>query len=90
MAHIDSATIHTADTEAAQRFYAKAFGLGDRLRLRTSQEHTTGLRGFTMALTVSQPSTADSHVASADRDGDGSHRIAINGDAGAFTDPDGS
>ncbi|MFE9746819.1 glyoxalase [Saccharothrix saharensis] len=65
MAHIDSVTIHVADTEAAERFYAKAFGLGDRLRFRVAQEHTTGFRGFTMALTVAQPSTVDSLIASA-------------------------
>ncbi|MFJ6676560.1 glyoxalase [Actinosynnema sp. NPDC091369] len=65
MAHIDSVTLHVADTGTAERFYAKAFGLGDRLRFHTAQEHTTGFRGFTMALTVSQPSTVDSLVASA-------------------------
>ena len=65
MANIDSVTIHVTDTAAAERFYAKAFGLDTQLRFRTAQEPTTGFRGFTMALTVSQPSTVDSLLDSA-------------------------
>jgi predicted lactoylglutathione lyase len=65
MATIDSVTLHVTDTDTAERFYANAFGLGSRIRLRASDEPTTGFRGFTMALTVSQPSTVDSLVKSA-------------------------
>jgi predicted lactoylglutathione lyase len=52
---IDSVTLDVADTKAAQRFYNKAFGLDQQVRLRASQEPSTGFRGFTLSLTVSQP-----------------------------------
>lgn len=65
MATIESVTLHVTDTAAAERFYANAFGLDNQIRVRASEEPTTGFRGFTMALTVSQPSTVDSLVESA-------------------------
>ncbi|MGW2182991.1 glyoxalase [Streptomyces sp. NPDC001732] len=65
MNFIESVTLDVADTEAASRFCSSAFGLDTQIRLRASQEPTTGFRGFTMALTVSQPSTVDSLVATA-------------------------
>ncbi|MCE6994984.1 glyoxalase [Saccharothrix sp. S26] len=65
MAHIDSVTIEATDTAAAERFCADAFGLDAPLRFRAAQEPTAGFRGFTMALTVAQPSTVDSLVGTA-------------------------
>lgn len=56
MTSINAITLEVADPSAAERFYNAAFGLGTRLRLRASQEPTTGFRGFTLSLTVSQPS----------------------------------
>ena len=47
---------------AAEVFYKEAFELGDALRVRESQAPTTGFRGFTLSLVVSQPSTVDSLV----------------------------
>ncbi|WP_216213105.1 VOC family protein [Amycolatopsis aidingensis] len=55
MTSIDNITLEVADLAAAERFYADAFGLGAELRLRASQEPTTGFRGFTLSLIVSQP-----------------------------------
>ena len=55
MTSIDSITLEVADLPAAERFYSAAFGLDSRLRLRASQEPTTGFRGFTLSLLVSQP-----------------------------------
>jgi len=55
MTSIDAITLEVADLTAAERFYANAFGLGDRLRLRAAQGPATGFRGFTLSLTVSQP-----------------------------------
>ena len=52
---IDSITLEAADPEAAARFYADAFGVGDRVRTRASDAPTTGFRGFTMSLVVAQP-----------------------------------
>jgi hypothetical protein len=57
MTAIESITLEVADPTAADRFYAAAFGLGDRLRLRASTVPTAGFRGFTLSLTVSQPAT---------------------------------
>jgi predicted lactoylglutathione lyase len=62
MISIDSVTLEVADTAAARRFYTTAFGLGPELRLRASQAPTSGFRGFTLSLTVSQPATVSALV----------------------------
>jgi catechol 2,3-dioxygenase-like lactoylglutathione lyase family enzyme len=62
MPSIDSITLEVADTTAAQRFYSTAFGLGPELRLRASDAPTSGFRGFTLSLTVSQPATASALI----------------------------
>ena len=59
MTSIASVTLEVADPAAADRFYSAAFGLGDRLRLRASEEPTSGFRGFTLSLVVSQPADVD-------------------------------
>jgi predicted lactoylglutathione lyase len=56
MASIESVTLEVTDPTAAGRFYT-AFGLGTHVRLIASEAPTTGFRGFTMSLTVSQPAT---------------------------------
>jgi hypothetical protein len=65
MTSIESFTLEVADPAAAERFYTTAFGLGDRLRLRASEEPTTGFRGFTLSLTVSQPANVDALIGAA-------------------------
>ncbi|MFE4451902.1 glyoxalase [Streptomyces sp. NPDC056796] len=65
MASITSVTLEVADPAAAEHFYAAAFGLGPELRVRGSEEPTAGFRGFTLSLTVSQPSTVNALVDSA-------------------------
>jgi len=62
MNFIDAITLEVADTEAAERFYSTAFGLDTQLRLRASQEPSTGFRGYTLSLTVSQPANADALI----------------------------
>jgi catechol 2,3-dioxygenase-like lactoylglutathione lyase family enzyme len=57
MTSIQSVILEVADPTAANRFYTAAFGLGDQVRLRASEAPTTGFRGFTLSLTVSQPAT---------------------------------
>ena len=59
MTSIASVTLEVADPAAADRFYSAAFDLGDRLRLRASEEPTSGFRGFTLSLVVSQPADVD-------------------------------
>lgn len=53
---IESVTLEVDDLATAESFYAAAFGLGDRLRLRASDAATSGFRGFHLSLIVSQPS----------------------------------
>ncbi|WP_199435030.1 glyoxalase [Qaidamihabitans albus] len=65
MATIEFVTIEVADTTAADRFCTAAFGVGSWMRLRASEAATTGFRGFTLSLIVSQPATVDSFVGSA-------------------------
>jgi predicted lactoylglutathione lyase len=64
-AAITSVTLEVPDPDAAGAFYRSAFGLGSQLRLRASQAPTTGFRGFTLSLVVSQPSTVDALVGAA-------------------------
>jgi uncharacterized glyoxalase superfamily protein PhnB len=65
MTSIGSITLEVADTAAAHDFYAAAFGSEPLVGLRASEEPTTGFRGFTMSLVVSQPSTVRALVDSA-------------------------
>ena len=65
MTSIELINLEVPDTAEASAFYAAAFGLGDRLGLRASEEPTTGFRGFTLSLLVSQPATVDGLVGSA-------------------------
>ena len=58
MTSIDSIILEVGDPAAAERFYTNAFGLGSRVRVRASEVPTTGFRGFTLSLVVSQPANA--------------------------------
>lgn len=62
MTSIAAVTLDVADPTAASHFYSTAFGLDTQVRLRASEAPTTGFRGFTLSLTVSQPSTVNSLV----------------------------
>jgi predicted lactoylglutathione lyase len=65
MTSIDFITLEVDDLAEAEAFYKAAFGLGTRLRLQASEAPTTGFRGFTLSLVVSQPATVDALVGSA-------------------------
>ncbi|MPY57637.1 VOC family protein [Streptomyces spongiae] len=65
MTYLTSITLEVADPTAADRFYTAAFGLGSRVRLRASDAPTTGFRGFTLSITVSQPADVNSFIDSA-------------------------
>jgi predicted lactoylglutathione lyase len=56
---IESITLEVPDPSLATTFYDAAFGLGPQLDVRASEAATTGFRGFTLSLVVSQPSTVD-------------------------------
>ncbi|HEX5114261.1 MAG TPA: glyoxalase [Pseudonocardiaceae bacterium] len=62
MTSINSVTLGVTDTDTAADFYRTAFGLTDQVNVRASDTPTTGFRGFTLSLTVSQPSTADNLI----------------------------
>ncbi|TMK88622.1 MAG: glyoxalase [Actinobacteria bacterium] len=62
---IDCVTLEVDDTGVAERFYAAAFDLDARLRLRESEAPTSGFRGFTVSLVVSQPATVDGLIGAA-------------------------
>ena len=65
MTSIESVTLDVADPTAAEHFYTAAFGLGTRVRLRASEAPTTGFRGFTLSLIVSQPATVNGLIGAA-------------------------
>ena len=61
---IDSVTLHVSDIAAAQAFYDRSFGLGERLCFRLADGQTdaqpSGFRGYTLSLVAAQP--ADVHA----------------------------
>ena len=65
MAPINSIILEVADPSASQQFCTAAFGVGSEVSLRDSQAPSTGFRGFTLSLIVSQPSTAKGFIDSA-------------------------
>jgi predicted lactoylglutathione lyase len=65
MTSIQSITVETPDPMRSDAFYAAAFGPGSPVDVRHSTAATTGFRGFTMSLVVSQPSTVDSLIGAA-------------------------
>jgi hypothetical protein len=64
-ATITSVILEAPDRAATESFYTSAFGLGSAVAVRTSQALTSGFRGFTLSLVVSQPSTVDSLIGTA-------------------------
>ncbi len=57
MNFIDTITLEVADPQAAANFYKSAFGDDVPLDFQPSEEPTSGFRGLTISLVVSQPST---------------------------------
>jgi predicted lactoylglutathione lyase len=53
------------DLSLAESFYGQAFALGARLGLRASDAPTTGFRGYTLSLVVSQPTNVDALLGAA-------------------------
>ena len=64
-AAITSVILEVPDPDAAGAFCHAAFGLGGQVRFRASQAPTSGFRGFTLSLVVSQPSTVNALVGAA-------------------------
>jgi uncharacterized glyoxalase superfamily protein PhnB len=62
MTSIASVTLDVTDTTAAEKFYADAFGFDSQIRVRAADDPTSGFRGFTLSIIVSQPSAVSSLV----------------------------
>jgi predicted lactoylglutathione lyase len=61
MAAIESVVIEVAPTtQQVEAFYADVFSMGGRVQVRPSEAGTTGFRGFTMSLVLSQPASVNS------------------------------
>ena len=58
-------TLEVPDPTSAEAFHTAAFGVGAHVRVRAAEAPTTGFRGFTLSLVVSQPSTVDRLVGTA-------------------------
>ncbi len=65
MTTIESITLEVPDPTLASAFYTAAFGLDKQVRLRASDAPSTGFRGCTLSLKVSQPATAKALIAAA-------------------------
>jgi catechol 2,3-dioxygenase-like lactoylglutathione lyase family enzyme len=65
MASIEFVTLEVADPTAANRFYTTVFGLDTLVRLQALEAPTTGFRGFTMSLGVSQPADVNALLGAA-------------------------
>src|SRR3954454_4554283 len=65
MAAIGSVLLEVPDTAAAESFHTAAFGVDARVGVRAADAPTSGFRGFTLSLVVSQPSTVDSLIGTA-------------------------
>lgn len=65
MTTIAFVTIEVEDIAEGAAFYAAAFDMDDRVRVDASEEQTSGFRGFTLSLVVSQPATVRSLIDSA-------------------------
>jgi predicted lactoylglutathione lyase len=61
---VSSVTLEVPDTAAAEAFYT-GLGVGSRIGVRASQAPSTGFRGYTLSLVVSQPNNVDAYVAAA-------------------------
>jgi catechol 2,3-dioxygenase-like lactoylglutathione lyase family enzyme len=64
MTSIDYVTLEVADPTAANRFYSAVLGL-EHVRVQASDAPTTGFRGFTLSLVVSQPATVNNLIGAA-------------------------
>lgn len=65
MASIDFVTLEVADQAAARHFYTDALGIDTQVCVRASQQPSTGFRGYTLSLILSQPATVNGLIGAA-------------------------
>ncbi|MFI0450347.1 glyoxalase [Actinomadura sp. 6N118] len=93
MASVEFVTLQVADTTAAKRFYTTALDMDTLVRLEASDAPTSGFRGFTMSLIVSQPANANAIIdaaLAADATSLQPPKKSLWGYGGAFQAPDGA
>ncbi|MBB5855724.1 glyoxalase [Amycolatopsis umgeniensis] len=93
MSTLDYVTLEVADTSAAEAFYAAAFEINDRVRIRAAEAPAAGFRGFTLSLVVSQPAAVRGIIDDASAAGATVVKPAAKslwGYGGAFQAPDGT
>lgn len=93
MTRIESVVVEAHDPAAAEQFYAAAFGLGRRLRVRASDAPSSGFRGFVLSLVVAQPSGVDALIEVATQAGAATLKPATRsfwGYGGVIEAPDGA
>lgn len=61
---VSSVILDVPDAGAAEAFYA-GLGVGSRIAVRETQPPSSGFRGYTLSLVVSQPSIVDAYVTAA-------------------------
>ena len=69
MTSITAVHLEASDPVGAEAFYAEAFGLDGLVQVRASDAPSTGFRGFTLSLLVSQPASVDAFIDAALRAG---------------------
>jgi predicted lactoylglutathione lyase len=65
MTSLEYVTLEVPDPTAAEAFYTAALGVSAHVGVRATEAATTGFRGFTVSLVVSQPSTVDNLIGTA-------------------------
>jgi hypothetical protein len=86
-------TLEVPDVSVARGFYDAAFDLGTLMSVRASDTPTTGFRGFTLSLVVSQPSAVDRFIGRALAAGAATlkpPKKSLWGYGGVFRAPDGT
>ncbi|MEU6554405.1 glyoxalase [Streptomyces sp. NPDC046915] len=94
MNSIAAVILEVADLTAATRFYSTVLGPdSSHVRLRATEDPTTGFRGFTLSLVVSQPGNVDALIEAALQAGATSLKTASKslwGYGGVVQAPDGT
>lgn len=65
MTAMTSVTLEVPDPAATDAFYTEAFGVGTRVGVSSAEAPTSGFRGFTLSLLVSQPSSVEGFIGAA-------------------------
>ncbi|NLU82149.1 glyoxalase [Rhodococcus sp. HNM0569] len=90
--NVSSVILDAADPDTATQFY-RELGVGPRIGVRAGNEPSSGFRGYTLSLVVSQPNIVDLYVDAATAGGAAvlkAPQKSLWGYGGAFAAPDGA